>query len=287
MEVFKHSAEAQSFKIRLLFCTTLRPLRLLSRNILREVCLYIGNSVLLPVIFQSSLRLFSLGSGKVAKEVSLPERFPLVSHFCLVSELQMFCLHHTAAFELRLDSLVLSAVAALQAPRFKPGLAALHSVVYVFGGLGLCTNERLQDGQWAQIASSKERSAFTPAVYNEEIYLWYNHDGKDGIDAYSPAKDQFRTHLIWNIYCDNLRNSVLVVQAGQVVFLTVDGRIVRKREAEKRPVVRANCCPVGWSKAEMSPIAYGNRVYWTSYGNVVEFDLDRDLVREVYHNIDS
>jgi len=170
--------------------------------------------------------------------------------------------------------------------RYKPGLAALNSVVYVFGGLGLSTNERLQDGNWAQIAASKERSAFTPAIHNAEIYLWYNQNGKDGIDAYSPEKDQFRTFLTWTIYCDNLRNSVLVVKDEEVVFLTIDGRILRKRSGEKRPVVIEKCCPVGWSKVEMSPVACGSRVYWTSYGNIVEFDPDRDLVREIYHNID-
>lgn len=289
MDVFQHASESQSFKIHLLFCSFFTcPIRLLSRNILREVSLYIGNSVLFPVIFQSTLRLYSLGRRAVIKEIQLSERFPLVSHFCMISELQVFCLHDAAAFELRIDTFSLNSLPAMRNNRFKPGITSLNCIVYVFGGLGQSSNERLPQGdQWSLIANSKERSALTPAVHKDEIYLWFNKDGKDGIEAYNPVSDQFRTYLDWKIYCENLRNAVLVVNDEEVVFLTVDGGVVRKRNSDKRPVSAGNCCPKGWSKAEMNPIPYGNSVYWTSYGNVIEFNPHRDIVSEIYHNIES
>ena len=289
MEVPQWAAQHQVCKLGLCFCALhCSPYNRLSRNILRETCLYIGNAPFFPVLFLDSLRLFNLANLTLIKEIRLETRFPLLTQYCMLSEEEVICVHEGGVHSLHLLEMELLTLPPMSISRYKPGLTALKGVLYVFGGRGTTSNEKLTCHRWANLACSKTRFAFSPAVHLDDVYLWFNELGRDGIEQFNSQTETFQLFTELPCFCMNLSNSILLVNDQEILFLTIKGEIYRKKHQNaQHAIIKANFCAMGWSRTEASPVSYNNKLYWTSYGNLIELNAEKETIREVYHNKES
>lgn len=202
--------------------------------VLREICVYIGDVLMLVQLHSGFLRCFSvverLWKGRIA--LSVPFHFSREGRYLSV---HFQSLIYTGGLEqgraltqtcaIALSGKVLS-LPNLAVGRYMHGLAAYRSVVYVFGGLEIeegdekytksCESLSLSSAvQWTALPDQiHHRVCYNPCVWRDEIWLCGGRSPT--IEAFSPASLSFR--LISLPFPDNGPTLVFQMNSNLVVF---------------------------------------------------------------------
>lgn len=251
----------------------------LSRNIIREICAYFGSAPMLPLLSDAVLVLLDTATQRCLT-VELAVQFSSLTQYCLVNTF-LLCIEGNSGRTGEIDLLTHKFILRMPVltPRCCTGLVHYTDHVYVFGGLSgqkpTSRSERyhLSTKEWTSLPKLGNRKcAFSPLVYQEEIYIPQLRIAGNYFEVFSPASLFYRTVNFGKVTFDQqtvfLYNSEILLFTGSMW----------RRVSMNAPYV-ARCC--------ITPlIVAGKYVYWTtSMRKFVRFDIQtRETVQSDYRS---
>jgi len=278
------SLDTKTAKVWLLHIRGASLLRL-SLNICREVCLYIGWLPLLPCIYGKHLQVLNYSTGQ-STQVLLDLELGDTWMYCLVEDRLVLGVEDATAIELNLHTCHIVTVGSLGVGRKWPGMAQFRDFAYVFGGnvtpaLSSCEKYSLKTKSWSRIGNMRApKSCFTPCRVQNEFYLCCFHSKGSPFEAFNPLTETFRCLPVGHQSCMN--GSVAFLVETTIYIAAYDDVLVKWQisKNELEPVVKLQLGNRDLGSSNIPPVRMGNKVHWVCYsnGNLVTFDIERDLV---------
>lgn len=254
-------------------------IRLLSTNILREVCRYLTIDCYLPFHKQDSFGLISV----VFKTTALLQgrEFPRGAMLCYLHKFEVMRLGQVKRTLILSPERVMQ-VADMAETRYYPGVIRYGDFVYAFGGLRAtpASSEKycLRTDQWIGLpAMSAAKSAFTPVRLGGVIYLPEVNEGSSLFEAYDTARNIFlslEAHLPFSDF-----SSIAFLYEEELIILDDAGRrgrLILPQEAEFR-VDEMELKELELF-AQSAPVVVDRVVYFVQYtsGDLCEFSPNGD-----------
>lgn len=156
------------------------PINRLSRNITREISVYLSARNLVPAVKDEHLRVYDV-EHRTMVETHLRQKFSTASVPCMVGpETVLYIGGHPPytpeVFSINLSTFQVAPLPSMLESRGWPGVILYDDFVYVFGGNNpqLPSSEKysLKEKQWIRVPDMRYgRYSFTPCLYKLEIYL--------------------------------------------------------------------------------------------------------------------
>jgi len=228
----------------------------LGLNVLREICLYIGQRLLLPCIHSSSLS----------------RSFDKSWTYCLLSECRLLGVLSQQAIELNIDSCEIKEVGEVNISRKWPGLIRVGHFAYAFGGnrdpaLKSYEKYHLKYKIWQVIGNMLgEKSSFTPCQVGKEVYLCTINQESHSWEAFNPTSETFRDLPI--LFRHIRSGSVSFVHSNTLHFVSLTGFLLKWQlnKTSLEPVLRVDVQGTNNSSASsnITPMVLGEKVYWVN-----------------------
>lgn len=276
-------AAEQRAKCLLILAKQTSPLfQRLSRNLIREICEYMGAFVVLPCITGATLTLFDL-CGRVLLTTQLSMCFPPHSFICLGEVTAFYVISSESRFVYRIDLHEITQRSLHQMTHFRsfPGGLYWNKILYVFGGAYRQPNEKFSECTYRWISTARTKHNYlrqTPCRFKGDIYLSGGQRASGDVEIYNVKSDSFTLiKRLENYYLDK---SVLAVTERELIWLSSEGKIVHWCQEELRVKVRVNAFPKKAAPWGRTQVREGSRLYWVKKGRgVCYYDLLRDEVR--------
>ena len=264
------------------------PVHSLSRNLLREICLYLGHyEVYVPAISQHLFRIFNVKSRTV-RELYLDVIFSSGAVFCFTRGLEVIVVGGWPAVE---DVYTVNEGKAVRqvsmsTARGWPGIYYWEGRLYVFGGNNppICSCEKRVDGHWLPLPDmAHERYSFNPCLYRTDLWLPDLYPQHKVLESFSLLNEQFRV-LPHTLPKQEYSNSIaymtesheLVVISTAGAYVWADGELCSKEYIIKpEEGIRAySPCPL---------LRYGADVYFSNFeqGQLGCFSKEKGTLRVV------
>ena len=280
-------------KVLLMWFFDLRTdLRRPSVNVLREICLFQGQSAFLPAIWGDRLMLFDL-ENETAQTETLSQKFSMGARFCLMDPVNVLCVGGSSAqssvFSASLLDCCLKPKADMCKGRSSPGLIKHRGIVYVFGGATAkgtamvhCEKFEVASELWTGLPNMQRgKKAFMPCSYEGEIYL-ADTSPHGLLEVFSPASCQFT--VLSTAVPDLLSASVSVVVAGRRMIMTCCQQMavwaIHKEAQFRLSHMRSTHTLSGTSS--VPAMRLGHKVFWVRLGStgLVIFDVNNERLCE-------
>jgi len=267
---------AQQSKVWLLYCHL--PL---SFNILREVCVYLGNRLLLPCLQESQLKLYDLETLQW-KCVSLSRSVTTGWTYCLLEDRELLCINslESQTYELALETGVFVPTGRLPRPLEFPGMIWIESYAYSFGGYKsrLALKYAVREKHWEKMADLHyEKCAFTPCLYRKEVYLCCFTLNGDPFEAFSPETET--TRQLPTGYSNCFHGSVTFALKDTFYIVGYGCKLVKYRPNDtvlsSEETIDLKREPYN-ALTNIPPVQVGKSIYWVNHSTsrVVRFDVD-------------
>ena len=253
--------------------------RLLSINILREICCYLTIDCYLPFHKQGRFGLVSV----VFKTTTLLQgtEFPRGAMLCYLHKFEVMRLGQEKR-TLILSPERATQVADMAETRLYPGVIRYGNFVYAFGGLRAtpASSEKycLKTDQWVALpAMSAAKSAFTPVPLGGFIYLPEVNEGSSLFEVFDVARNNF-TSLEASLPFSDFTSIAFIYKEELIILDDAGrrGRLVLQQEAEFRvdemELKELECF------AQSGPVVVDKVVYFVQYtsGDLCEFSPNGD-----------
>ena len=242
--------------------------RPLAPCIVREVFAYIEDPLLLPLLGPSRCYNATSRSFVHCRELHLSES----SIFCHIRKNVLFVTGDVEAtkqgnYLLLAESPVITPSPSFQQARDWPGICYFKDHLYAFGGGSIpasCEMLPIATQHWLSLPNMhEERSAFTPALYKEEIYLCGAGSGRHVLEVFAPASKSFR---LTKVTIGGLRLGSVSFFAGEtLVIYTRDGKYCEvdvNMEVSREEIKTRKNGTLGVST--LQPVRSGEEILWTS-----------------------
>ena len=178
------------------------------------------------------------------------------------------------AYSLDLRSFQLTPLPSLGTPRNFAGVAMANSYIYVFGGRGLSSCEKMQlpSKPWAPISSMKcTRYGFTPCSFRELFYLVSaDPESKGIVETFYPNTETFAA-LPVSHSLGSCNWSVAFIANGELCILTYGNKMARWLIDSERGFRISDTTTSPWSNQQ--PLIVGSEVLISWSGSVHKFSL--------------
>lgn len=252
----------------------------LSRNICREICLYIGWQPLLPCIHGQNLQVVNYSTGQ-STHALLDTQLGDCWMYCLVDDGLVLGVENATAIELNLHTFHIVTVGSLNIERMWPGMAQCGEFAYAFGGnvvpaISSCEKYSVKSKTWSKIGSMKApKSCFTPCKVQNEFYLCCFHSEGSPFEAFNPATETFRCLPVG--YKSSLNGSVAFLVDTTIYIAAYEDILVKWQlsKGELEPIVKLQLGNRDLGSSNIPPVREGDQVHWVCYsnGSLVTFDI--------------
>lgn len=199
---------------------------------------------------------------------------------------EILCVGSKSVVSMNLTTCVLKKEADMCEERSDPGVIRSYDFVYVFGGAyHTKSSEKFSyiQGNWKKLPDmDSPRSKFTPALYNNDIYLCDTYTRDDYTTTRSPVSSFniiTETYTVYSVTIPTLfaNPSVAFIDGGKLYVVMNPKKLFWWRVGSSLPfnvvrnqknVLEGNSCT--------EVLQVERSVYWTDYmtKRVVKFDLD-------------
>jgi len=263
----------------------------LSRNISREVSVYLSIRYLIPAVNESFLRVYDL-ERRTVQEAVLVRSFTRAAVPCLIAcDVVMyvgdFPDYSNSVFAVDLYTYEVTSLAGMGVARGWPGVILYEEFVYVFGGnspqLASAEKYDISANQWLAVPDmGHARYSFTPALYKEEIYLADCMINPKVIEVFDPYSETYRE---LSVHLPALGNhSVSFVIKDEFYFISYQfklGKLLLSPMADA--FVVTNITEESNSKAYSGcpPLILGECAYFANYaeGTLTKFDTKKETLK--------
>ena len=256
----------------------------LSRNILREICVYLQSSASLAFFTATGLEIHSLHSHTVT-QIPLKETITgcITTH---MSYWEILCVgtypKSTSVSSVDLKTYIVKQEAAMKLPRNCPGVIKAGDFVYIFGGFigGFITRESekfsITTRSWTKIPEMDQtRVYFTPALHLNEIYLC-DASSHPSISSFNITTETYTVYSSF-IPAINTNASVSFIVDGELIVALNNHSCLKWSLGSSEP-----CTAVSYSQRKgqgfscTETVQVGRVVYWADYNakKIVSFELD-------------
>lgn len=252
-----------------------------SSNILREICAYLGIRRLLPCLQRTQLRLFDLETLQ-CRTVALSLNVTTGWTYCLLEDRDLLCINNQEeqTYELALQTGVFIPTARLPRLLEFPGMIWMDPYGYSFGGstTKLALKYVARGEKWEKMADLHyPKSAFTPCLYEKEVYLCCPSQNNDPFEAFSPEKETFRDLPF--AYRSKFYGSVTFLVNDTFYIIAYERKLLKLRPKEGQiDSIQEIDLKRDQSNAftNISPVQMGKFIYWVNHitSCMVRFDVD-------------
>ena len=261
------------------------PLHSLSPNVLREICLYVGEDcAFVPDLSLQSISVYDVKTRTVrVKQVSIPCMEG--ASYCFLESTTLLiaggsfrgrCIGE--AFMVR--NWVVEELSRMRVGRENSGICAWHGVAYVFGGYNHSC-EKFEDRKWQALPDMKQpRSQFTPVLHSTEV--WLPCLRALALESFCLVTERFQT-LPHDMPKNDFNPSVAFMTENKtLVVLSQSGFYYMYKENYPQKAVRGRyrhdeieiCAPA-------PAIYYRKQAYFRGKYNVMRFSLETERLRIV------
>lgn len=259
----------------------------LSRNVTREVCLYIDRDYL-PCIFGNTLRLFDIETHYFKDTVLDFYPFDRSWVFCYIGSQAILGVSNSRSTEICISTQVVVEAGKLITSRGRPGLIWAGSWAYAFGGnvthpLSSCEKYDTTFKTWKSISEQMKypKSCFTPCWVEDEVYLCCLTEKNEPFEAFSPATETFRSFPV--SYASKLFGSVTFLVRDTLYIVGAEDVLLKWKLSKSKlePVKLAGLMGISDSaSSNVTPMRVRRTVGWTCYSTKkpVLFDIDEEVL---------
>ena len=257
-------------------------LRKLSKNVLREVCLYLQDC-LYPCIHRSTLQVFNLMRGTVTKR-TLSHQFLDATVCCLCNSRTMLCIGSDPPARTVIGVDIRTAEVrewtAMTYSRAWAGVILWRNSVYVFGGNNAPPRKEAErfnpaTNAWTELPSmSTPKAAFTPLHYLNKFYLIASGIGTAPIETFDPETETYDT-LGVSIPGTGFE-TISFARGAEIVIVHYEGVLLRWDPMQTSYLQTAlSMYESGVTFTSLPVFRFSECVYWMNYltGKLVKFDL--------------
>ena len=177
------------------------PFRPLSRNIRREVCLYLSTRFLVPAVKNSTLRVYDLDhrtvtEGQLTRTITTAS-VPVMINYEVVMYVGGHPPYTSDVCSVNIVTFQVTVLRHMLEARGWAGVIKYTEFVYVFGGnnpqLASAEKYDIERKRWIWVPGMRHaRYSFTPALYKKEIYLADCMINPKVIEVFNPYSETYR-----------------------------------------------------------------------------------------------
>lgn len=231
-------------------------------------------------LYKDSLLILDVLTG-VKQEFHLPVSIYPIHRYCLISSISLILVGGKETFFISLSNADISKLQPPNVGHFHPGMLAVKQEVYVFGGN--CSNcEKLSiDLVWSNLPNMRqERHAFSPCLYEMEIYL-ASSDSSD-IEIFSLNTASFR---LFPISYPAIKNNSISFIFDKTFTIITCNRQKAELDLGTGSSFVINTLALRETNNILhshSPVVIGKKVYWFSAftGDLTTYDIETKTLTE-------